>query len=75
MNSGHGRDLEPMPKYLYLKDDGTNRSVGVSYDGIILQEFDARTRTDFMTPDQVYWGLRNDGTGKLAITLHSWREF
>lgn len=71
---GHGRDLQPIPIWVYLKDDGTNRSVGCSYDGINFTQFDIQTRTDFLTPDSVFWGIRNDTTEGMGVTIHSWQE-
>jgi hypothetical protein len=73
--SGIGRIFEPIPHYMYLKDDGTDRSFGVSYDGKILAEFDFTTSSDFLTPNQVWWGVREDSTDKIGMTMHSWREF
>lgn len=69
------RVLDPVPKYLFIRDDGTNRRLGVSYDGQLMRQTDFQTNTNFFTADQVFFGIRNDGTDQSGTVLRSWLEF
>lgn len=62
--------------YLRFVDDGTNRAVYFSHDGItFILVKGAVGRTDFCTPDKFGWGINiNNATYGGGITLVSWKE-
>lgn len=61
-----------IPKWYRIRDDGTNRIFEHSMNGSLWFPFASTTRTNFITPDQVGWGLTN-GTGLTAWgQLSSW---
>lgn len=55
-----------------LEDNGTNRRVGYSTDGTNFLYIDSRTRTDFLTPDQVFIGVDPENIAA-AMTIVSWK--
>ncbi len=61
--------------FLQITDDGTNRIVSVSVDGINWIPLHSVGRTDFLTADQVMFGVDNYGgsSGSYAVLL-SWIE-
>ncbi len=70
-----GVGLCSVPICLRLKDDGTNRSVWLSFDGINFEGVSAPTsRTDFLTPDEVGFFAEGYNTGDCFINLLSWYE-
>jgi hypothetical protein len=67
------------PRWLRLSDDGTNRKIYYSLDGIHWIEMFSESRTNFITPDEVGFALNGQdsgatGEGKAAIHLLSWEE-
>mgnify|MGYP001287929233 CR=1 FL=1 len=64
-------------QYLWVRiaDNGTNRSISLSNNGHTFDLFHSVSRTDFLTPDQVGFGLgsRNASFG-ISLTLLSWKE-
>lgn len=58
--------------WLQIEDNGTNRIHRMSYDGRYFFQINSVSRTDFMTPDMVGWGIDTQG-GAAQIRLVSWR--
>jgi hypothetical protein len=58
--------LEPV-NWLRYRDDGTNRYFEYSYNGIDWITYFSVGRTDFTTPDQIGWGLDNQGSGQTQV--------
>jgi hypothetical protein len=59
--------------WLRLSDDGTNRKVSLSADGVNWVLLNTIARTDFLTPNQVGIFIdTHDGTFPAQITLVSW---
>jgi hypothetical protein len=72
------RGLNPRTMYwLRLADDGTTRTYSFSADGINFITFGTDGHTNFLTPDQIVWGLNNPntaGTVPMSISLISYKE-
>jgi hypothetical protein len=60
------------PNWLRFKDDGTNRLLQLSYNGIDYFTFHSVGRTDFITPDQIGWGGLNSSSDTALVRLRSW---
>lgn len=58
--------------WLRLEDDGTNRRVGYSMDGKHFMFPQSTSRTDFLTPDQVFIAVDPE-TVASAMTVLSWK--
>ena len=53
----------PSTIWLRIKDDGTNRIIYQSGNGVFWTQVSSTTRTDFITPDQLFvWGNSNNGS-------------
>jgi hypothetical protein len=65
------------PRWVRLKDDNTNREIYFSYDGIGYNLLHSVSRTDFMTYDQVGFGIMKDANdaNKMGLRILSWREY
>lgn len=64
-----------IPPFVRMADDGTNRSFSISFDGVNFSQVDSRTRTDFLTPNQVgFFANSENATYPDGITLLSWKE-
>jgi hypothetical protein len=50
-----------LPKWLRIHDDGTNRIMEHSYNGLDWTLHYSIGRTDFVTPDQIGWGAHSSG--------------
>jgi hypothetical protein len=72
------RGLNPRTMYwLRLADDGTTRTYSFSADGINFITFGTDGHTNFLTPDQIVWGLNNPntaGTIPMSLNLISYKE-
>lgn len=65
------------PIFLQISDDGTTRYYRVSGDnGLTWRTAHSVGRTDFLTADQVYFGVDNESGGSpyTVMTLMSWEE-
>ncbi len=63
------------PLFLRIADDGTDRICSYSADGQHWMTLHTVGRTDFLTPDQVFWGVDTRvATQKAGCTLLSWEE-
>ncbi len=61
--------------WLRIADNGTNRILSVSSDGKNWLAFHTVSRTDFLTADQVFFGVAPSSTSlEGAVTLMSWKE-
>jgi hypothetical protein len=63
--------------WMRIRDDGVNRISSVSPDGVNFIQFHSVARTDFVTPDRVFWGMSNVSTANQVdglFTLVSWLE-
>lgn len=69
----NGRLLGPMPIWLRIADNGTNRICSWSYDGENFFQFHSVGRTDYLTADEVGFHI-SPNTRAAAMTLLSWRE-
>lgn len=57
-----------------LADNGTNRLISFSTDGFTWQQLHSVSRTDFLTADQVGFGVFGNATGEQNISIVSWAE-
>lgn len=61
------------PYFWKLKDDGTHRTVSFSYDGLDYYQLDSQLRAADLTPDQIGFGIRNDGSAQtFAARVFHW---
>lgn len=62
--------------WVKLEDDGTtNRTVSYSVDNVNYTTINTVSRTDFLTPSSVAWGLAVDNIGRSQyLQLTSWKE-
>lgn len=60
--------------WVRIADDNTNRKTSVSGDGQNWQEVHSVGRTDFLTADEVFFGI-NCYSVAIGMTLISWRQF
>ena len=61
--------------WLRITDDGTDRKCWISVDKCTWLELHSVGRTDFLTADQVWFGVQsNNGTYPISGTLISWEE-
>jgi hypothetical protein len=62
--------------WLRIKDDGSNRTYYTSADGVNWTQQFTDTHTNFFTPDQVGWGLYDNGNSSVNFdfTLISWLQ-
>lgn len=61
--------FDPYPMVcLRFKDDGANRILSVSPDGVTFAQVDSHARTDFVTPDSVLVGIETPGTSNVGIS-------
>lgn len=61
------------PVWVRLSDDGTNRTVDLSSDGVHWMNIHTVGRTDYLTPDQLVINGNPDGaSGRAGLTLLSW---
>lgn len=66
----------PMGSLLLFKieDDGVNRNMYVSMDGVNFTLFHSIGRTDFLTADQVVWGAGSDtASTTMSVSLIHWK--
>lgn len=59
-----------MPQWLRIVDDGTNRILKISSDGLDWYTLHTVGRTDFITPDQIGWGSSNSTGATGYVRLH-----
>lgn len=52
---------QSLPKFLGIRDDGTNRYFEYSHNGVDWLLFYSVGRTDFITPTRIGWGYSNQG--------------
>ncbi len=65
----------PQPIWLRVEDNGTNRISYYSFDGINFIQYHSVSRTDFLTPTKVGFGLDVENTSYPgAITVIHWKE-
>lgn len=62
------------PLFMQISDNGTNRICRYSMDGQHWIEFHTVSRTDFLTPDEVFFGLDSRNSKISGVTLLSWKE-
>jgi Repeat of unknown function (DUF5907) len=60
--------------WLQIEDNGTNRIVRYSWDGINFFTLHTVGRTDFLTADQIGWFVQNEGGVEMVANLFSWLE-
>lgn len=61
--------------FLRITDDGANRHFYLSKDGAHFQLMFSVGRTDFITPDQIGFGVNDvTGTNPIGMNLYSWKE-
>jgi hypothetical protein len=67
--------LAPL-RWFRMEDDGSNRIFSVSPDGIVWSEIHSISRTDFLTADQVGFGLMlsTNAAYDTVASLLSWKE-
>lgn len=58
-NTQNNERIYPTPRWVKLADDGTDRSIHFSQDGMTWSRLWSGGRTTFMTPDQVGFGIGN----------------
>jgi hypothetical protein len=75
-DDGTNTSIDVPPLFVRLKDDNTNRIVSLSFDGIDYIDVHSIGRTDFITPDQLVFGIRHGGnnTQNVGVLIHSWQE-
>lgn len=63
-------------KWVKIADNLTNRSIHVSNDGVEWVQLDSRSSTDFLTPDEIFFGVRlvTNGTYDMMTSLLSYEE-
>ncbi len=61
-----------LPKWLRIRDDGTNRFFEFSDNGIDWMLHYSVGRTDYITPDQIGWGTDNSSGQTIKARLRSW---
>jgi hypothetical protein len=67
--------LEGVLVWLKLDDNGTNRIVSISQDGQTWRQVQSIGRTDFLTADEIGFGINvNNATYPAALTLLHWKE-
>lgn len=64
--------LPMAPLFLRVADDGTNRILSTSLDGINFAVYHSIGRTDFLTADEVCWGGYNNNDGVSSGSLIHW---
>lgn len=57
-----------------IADNGTTMTVSISRDGVNFVAFATRGHTDFMTADEIGFGLRNDSSYACSMSVLSWKE-
>lgn len=62
--------------FFRIEDDATNFKFYISSDGVNFSLYDSRTRTDFLTPAQVFfaWGSTHAGTRSSSVSLIHWAQ-
>lgn len=67
--------LQMPPAFLRIEDDGTNRIISISSDGINFMAYHTVIRTDFLTADQVGFFVNSvSSTAAAGALLMSWKE-
>lgn len=61
-----------LPKWLRVRDDGTNRFFEFSDNGLNWMLHYSVGRTDYITPDQIGWGTDNSSGQTITARLRSW---
>lgn len=62
-------------KWLRIADNGTNRVMSISHDGITWYAFHTISRTSFLTADQIgFYVDSNNATYDATMVLHSWKQ-
>lgn len=65
----------PFPLDLKINDNGTNRISSFRLPGGDWVQYDSRSRTDYITPDEVFWSVDNRiSTVAVGATLISWLQ-
>jgi len=63
------------PRFFRIGDDGTNRTIWYSHDGIHWLLYHSVARADYLTPDEVFWAVDSRvATQITGCTLLSWVE-
>lgn len=60
-----------MPNWFRFREDGTNRYLEYSLDGVDWMTHSSASRTDFITPDRVGWGFNNSLSATYVSRLRS----
>lgn len=63
-----------VPRFIRLRDDGTNRIVEFSNNGQVWQQYHSVLRTDFLTADQVGIAINRMGSVDPKLLLLSYKE-
>lgn len=67
------RGLSNALVFLRIEDNGTNRVYSFSYDGQNFQQVFSVTRTTFLTADEIGFGLSDNSSVVIAMTVFSWK--
>ena len=71
-----GSDHSGYPPLLQIRDDGTNRHFEYSFTGEDWQELGSGvSRTDFLTPSHIGWGLNNNSGATARLRCRSLKIF
>lgn len=62
-----------IPKWFRIRDDGTTRYFEYSPNGIDWFPFTTTSRTDFITPDQIGWGISNQAGSNAYLRTRSFQ--
>ena len=64
-----------IPRWLRITDDGTDRKVYFSSDGLHYTQLHTVGRTDFLTADEIcFFANSQNATYPIGITVVSWEE-
>jgi hypothetical protein len=66
--------MNGVPRFFRISDNGTDRKVFVSTDGVTFIEWTTVGRTDFLTADQVGFYVCADTSYAVTAVLQSWKE-
>jgi hypothetical protein len=65
-----------IPHFVKIQDDGTNRKFYYSWDGYYWLLWNSNGRTDWITANQIYYGVRQDTNsgGPIGVRIWSWKQ-
>jgi hypothetical protein len=71
-----GSAVRDVPHFVKIQDDGTNRKFYYSWDGYLWQLWNSNGRTDWITANQIYYGVRQDTNsgGMQGVRIWSWKQ-